>query len=108
MAQTEQTRKRKRRRRRRVNRTTLIIILIIGAVFFASVRNIVSLKIENHQLRKQNEELQQLRKELTIELENVNSREYIEERARRQLRLVNPDEIIFVFPGDDRYEQNRN
>ena len=99
-------RRRKRRRRRRINRTTLMIILIIGMVFFASVRNIVSLKIENHQLRKENEELRQLRKELNIELQNVNSKEYIEERARRQLRLVNPDELIFVFPGDERYEKS--
>ncbi|MBQ6621327.1 MAG: septum formation initiator family protein [Mogibacterium sp.] len=102
------TKRKKRGKRRRINRTTAIILVVVGLVLFASVRNIVSLKIENHQLKKENEELRQLKKELTIELKNVNSKEYVEERARRQLRLVNPDEILFVFPGDDRYGQSQN
>ena len=45
-------------------------------------------------------ELIEQRKELKIELRNVNSKEYIEEQARKQLRLVDPDEILFVFPNE--------
>ncbi len=86
--------------RRKVNKLTLIILLVAGVAIFASARNILKLQSENESLRKKNEKLTETRNELKEELKNVNSREYIEKRAREQLRLVNPDEIIFVFPDD--------
>ena len=46
--------------------------------------------------------LSEKRDDLKKELKNVNSREYIEKRAREQLRLVNPGEIIFTFPDKDK------
>ena len=87
--------------RRKVNKLTLIILLVVGIVIFASVRNILRLRSENASLQKKNEKLTERRDELKEELKNVNSREYIEKRAREQLRLVNPDEIIFVFPDEE-------
>ena len=79
------------------NRRNLIIVLLLLA---ASVRNIVKLELENRRLKHKQKELIEQRKELKIELRNVNSKEYIEEQARKQLRLVDPDEILFVFPNE--------
>lgn len=90
-----------KKRRRKVNKLTLLIILVILVGFGASIRNILSLHSQNKQLRKENKKLTEQRNELKDELKNVNSREYIEKRAREQLRLVNPDEIIFVFPDEE-------
>ncbi|WP_281522919.1 FtsB family cell division protein [Mogibacterium timidum] len=82
------------------NRRNLIISAVVLLLFAASVRNIIKLELENRRLTLKNRELKETKKELQIELKNVNSKEYIEEQARKQLRLVNPDEILFVFPND--------
>ena len=80
------------------NRRNLIIVVLL--LLAASVRNIVKLELENRRLKHKQKELIEQRKELKIELRNVNSKEYIEEQARKQLRLVDPDEILFVFPNE--------
>lgn len=46
-------------------------------------------------------ELKNLKEELTMELENVNSDEYIEAQARKSLKLVKGNELIFFFSEDD-------
>jgi cell division protein DivIC len=90
-----------KKRRRKVNKMALALGLVLLVVFGASIRNILSLRAENKKLEKQHKKLTEQRSELKEELKNVNSREYIEKRAREQLRLVNPDEIIFVFPDEE-------
>ena len=78
----------------------MIIAAVVLLLLAASVRNIVKLELENRRLKNKQKELIEQRKELKIELRNVNSKEYIEEQARKQLRLVDPDEILFVFPNE--------
>ena len=78
-----------KKRRRKPNKVVLVLVIVIAIGLFASVRNITRLQSENKRLKEQN-------------LKNVNSREYIEKRAREQLRLVNPGEIIFTFPDEDK------
>ena len=78
----------------------MIIVAVVLLLLAASVRNIVKLELENRRLKHKQKELIEQRKELKIELRNVNSKEYIEEQARKQLRLVDPDEILFVFPNE--------
>ena len=80
------------------NRRNAIIAAVV--LLLLAVRNIVKLELENRRLKNKQKELIEQRKELKIELKNVNSKEYIEEQARKQLRLVNPDEILFVFPSE--------
>ena len=89
-----------KKRRRKPNKVVLVIVIAIG--LFASVRNITRLQSENKRLKEQNLKLSEKRDDLKKELKNVNSREYIEKRAREQLRLVNPGEIIFTFPDEDK------
>ena len=103
-----ETRKKQRKQRpssreifsKPANRRNLIIAAVVLLLLAASVRNIVKLERENRRLKNKQKELIEQRKELKIELRNVNSKEYIEEQARKQLRLVNPDEILFVFPNE--------
>ena len=82
------------------NRRNAIIVAVVLLLLAASVRNIIKLELENRRLRNKQKQLIEQRKELKIELKNVNSKEYIEEQARKQLRLVDPDEILFVFPDE--------
>ena len=96
----ENKRKKRKGRKRRIKPFTLAIIIVNLLLSGAYVRNIVKLEIEHHQLVEQNKDLKEQRRRLRIELKNVNSREYIEDQARKQLRLVDPDEILFVFPDD--------
>lgn len=100
MSEQQKTKNRKRKKRR-LKPLTLVIIIAIVLLSGAYVRNIVKLEIEHHQLVEQNQKLKEERRQLRIELKNVNSREYIEDQARKQLRLVNPDEILFVFPDQN-------
>lgn len=98
---------RRAQRRKKVRRNRLILIGIIVIIFGMYARNIVLLEIENKQLKDENKALTEQRDKLKIELKNVNSKEYIENRARQQLRLVNPDEILFVFPGNEEDGDNK-
>ena len=52
--------------------------------------------------RLKKEELVELsRDELKEELKNTGESEYIREQARKQLRLLNPGEILFTFEDDE-------
>ena len=91
-----------KKRRRKPNKVVLVLVIVIAIGLFASVRNITRLQSENKRLKEQNLKLSEKRDDLKKELKNVNSREYIEKRAREQLRLVNPGESIFTFPDEDK------
>jgi cell division protein DivIC len=81
---------------------TIVIALILCITIAYSVKTIFYLHMENNELNEQNQELQDERDKLRLELENVNTAEFIEEQARLQLKLIKPDEILFVLPeGDD-------
>ena len=84
-----------------------IVISLVFVVFVAmSVKNIFELKDEEAALREKKAELTRMKEELTLRLDNVNSDEFIEEEARKTLKLVKGNELIFFFPED--MELNRN
>ena len=91
-----------KKRRGKPNKVVLVLVIVIAIGLFASVRNITRLQSEHKRIKDQNLKLSEKRDDLKRELKNVNSREYIEKRAREQLRLVNPGEIIFTFPVEDK------
>lgn len=72
----------------------LAVILVLG-IFYG--RTIIRLKLENHQLTQQQEELEAEKSRLTKELKNIHSKDYIQEQAREKLLLLNRDEILFKF-----------
>lgn len=79
-----------------------VFLLVVGI----SVKNIYDLKEREADLQKENQKLEQIKEELTVELENVNTDEYIEEKARRELKLIRPNELVFYFPDDFRLQQD--
>ena len=89
---------------KRVKKRVLSVLAFV-AVFFLLVtmfgRDIVRLKAENRALKKQQIALEKQRDELKEELKNVDNQEYIREQARKQLKLLNPGEILFTFEDDE-------
>ena len=65
-----------------------------------SVKNIFDLKEEEAALQERNSELIHLKEDLLMTLDNVNSDEFIEEQARKELKLAKGNELIFYFPDD--------
>ena len=98
----------KTRRTKQIKRKTVMLIVFIAVfVLLATMcgKDIVRLKAENIALKKQQAELEKQRDELKEELKNVNDPQYIREQARKQLRLLNPGEILFTFDdGEDTEE----
>ena len=88
---------------RRINWVRLVGVAVIVVFIVAvslSIKNIYDLKEEEAALQKKNSELLQLKEELLMTLDNVNSDEFIEEQARKELKLARGNELIFYFPED--------
>ena len=96
-------------RRKKVNsekkrkRMITVTVIILAFVMLAAVygRDIIRLRAENRELEQQQESLKEEREDLEEELGNTDKQEYIREQARKQLRLLNPGEILFTFDDDD-------
>lgn len=88
-----------------------VIVVIIIAVLGMSVKNIFMLTMENKKLEQQYKELSSEKEALEDELKNVNDKDYIEEQARIQLRLIKPGEIIYILQdekGNDKDSKKDN
>lgn len=105
-ARIEARRKRYRRQQRRRKSLSILALILIFAVLFTMCgREIVKLKAENYALRKQQAELKAERDRLAEELKTVSDKEYIKDQARKQLRLLDPGEIMFLFDEDEAQEE---
>lgn len=95
-------RRRFRQARQTRNKKVTILLLVIAFALLATMcgKDIVRLKAENRALKKQQIALQKERDELKAELENTSEQEYIRDQARRQLRLLNPGELLFIFEDE--------
>ena len=92
-------------RRRRKKLLTLVAVVVIFVLLGTMVgKDIIRLKAENRALKKQQIALEQQRDELQEELKNANNQEYIREQAKKQLRLLNPGEILFTFDEEEPVE----
>ena len=94
-------RKRIRKKQTRKKRLT-VLVMVLSFAFLATMcgKDIVRLKAENRALRKQQAALQKERDELKAELESTSEQEYIRDQARKQLRLLNPGELLFIFEDE--------
>ena len=101
----EQRRRTNTVRRRRRKALTLVAV-VIAFVFLATMcgKDIVRLKAENRALKKQQVALEKQRDELQEELKNTNNQEYIRDQAKKQLRLLNPGELLFTFEEEEEQE----
>ena len=93
-------------KRRRRKALTLFVILVIFALLATMCgKDIVRLKAENRALRKQQVALEKQRDELQEELKQTNSQDYIRNQAKKQLKLLNPGEILFTFEEEEPTEE---
>lgn len=74
------------------------VIIVFAVMVSLSIKNIFDLKEEEAALQERNSELILLKEELLMTLDNVNSDEFIEEQARKELKLAKGNELIFYFP----------
>ena len=75
---------------------TMIIALVIVSVGISGFK-MISLHREYNQLAQKQEELLALKESLSSELKYVDSKEYIEQQARKSLKLVKDNEILFIL-----------
>ncbi len=73
------------------------LVLVIGISFVVSAVKIVQLQGEKKEVAAKNDELTHKKETLEMEYENVKLPEYIENQARRDLKLVKPQELLFAF-----------
>ena len=106
MRQRIEERRRANAVRRRRKKVLTLFAVIVAFVFLGTMcgKDIVRLKAENRALKKQQIALEQQRDELQEELKNTNNQEYIREQAKKQLRLLNPGEILFTFDEEEAQE----
>jgi cell division protein DivIC len=78
----------------------LIMALIVLSVAGFSVFRIIDLKMEEHQLLAQQEALISEKEKLKEQLANVNNPEFIEQEARKQLRLIMPGETLYILKDE--------
>lgn len=77
-----------------------IVLVFIVAIGVSGLK-ILSLRNEYDNLLERKMELEKLKAQLSNELEYVDSKEYIEQQARKSLKLVMDNEILFLLPEED-------
>lgn len=100
----ERRRKRHKRKKYRINRlrfSIFIITLIVILVFGAQVVNIVKLRQEQAELKSTNKELKQKVADMNDELKSIDDKNYIEQKARQELKMVKPGEKLYIIDNSD-------
>lgn len=93
----------KKRMRKKISRNIifyLMIAFIVLSVAGFSIFKIIDLKMEEHQLLAQQEALLQEKEKLKEQLANVNNPEFIEQEARKQLKLIMPGETLYILKDE--------
>ena len=89
------------RKRRRKVLGVLLIIALFATLATMCGKDIVKLNAENIALKKQQKELEEERDRLREEVKNSGDREYVQDQARKQLKLLNPGELLFTFEEEE-------
>ena len=73
------------------------VLLIVAALLGSSLMRISDLKKEKDSAQAQLDALTRKIGEMEYELTRVTSDEYIEQQARMKLRMIKPDEVLYVI-----------
>ena len=79
---------------------SVIILILIASVGMSAI-NIVQLTIQKKELQAKNAELIKLKEDLTSEMDFINSAEYIEQQARKDLRMIKENELLFIVDDEE-------
>ena len=99
---TPETRKKKRKKAGRTKRF-LIFVMIIAVLAFVggAVSQIIKLNLELREAKEIKEQRTAEKVKMSKELDRINDPEYIEEQARKRLRMIRQGEILYVFPEEE-------
>ena len=102
----KKVRKKKRLKITNIKRfmASVIVVILIASVVVSAV-NIVKLTIQRDKLQQQNADLLKLKEDLTQEFEYINSAEYIEQQARKDLKMIKENELLFIVSDEDEKEK---
>jgi cell division protein DivIC len=92
-----------KRKLKKVSRNIIVYLMMAFIVLSAaglSIFRIIDLKMEEHQLLAQQEALLQEKEKLKEQLANVNNPEFIEQEARKQLKLIMPGETLYILKDE--------
>lgn len=98
-ASDERRVRRKRALRKKQSRRKLIVMVVIIAlavILAVTIFDILRLQGEKHRAEERQKELKTEQQLLEEELDNVNTDENIEDKAREKLKLVKPNETIYI------------
>ena len=84
------------------------LIILVIAYFVISGIKIIKLNQEKEEAEARKQELINRKEELMAEYENINSAQCIERLARRDLKLVKSDELLFILPDDTLKEKDND
>ena len=82
----------------------VIILIFITSIVVSAVK-ILKLKSERDKLLETNNRLTELKEDLTAEMDQIDSAEYIEQQARKELKMIKSGEILFLV-SDEQGEGN--
>ncbi|MEG0919640.1 MAG: septum formation initiator family protein [Anaerovoracaceae bacterium] len=96
-------RKKKQRKKRLILSAVIVVVFI--AVLGASIFEIIDLKNQQRKLKQEAVKLTEQKEKLEEEAKNKDNLDYIEQQARKQLRLIMPGEILYVMPDGEKEEE---
>lgn len=97
--------KKKGKKKKRIKKKGLfyfVLFVVIMAVIASSVFHIVSLKAEQRKAEAEKQAALAEKEKLQNDLNHVHDPEYIEEEARKSLRMIYPGEMLYVFPDSEK------
>ena len=103
--------RKKTRKKSKLNNGRFVLFLFTGIlviVLLMSVKGIFALRAEQKALKEENAALLLEKEALQDELKNVSDKEYIEEQARIQLKLIKPGEILYILEDDKDKENDKD
>ena len=84
---------------RRFIMATVLLICVFSAVL--SLIKIVNLRSELNQLQEINGQLLEMKEDLLEETQMIDSKEYIEQQARKELKMIKDNELLFIISDEE-------
>lgn len=85
---------------------SILAIIGIAAAIGSTATQVIDLMNQRDEAQLRLDSVTKNRDQLQEELSNVNTREYVEQNARSELRMIYPGEVLYIMPEDDRAPQS--
>lgn len=77
----------------------VIILIVITSVGVSAIK-MIKLINERNSLLETNQKLIEMKEDLTSEMDQVDSAEYMEQQARKELKMIKSGEILFIVSDE--------